>query len=126
MSTSNRFKIAIIAYAFAFFMTGCGGGGGGSSGGGGGGGGGGGAGYNGFTPNSLAGRRMLGTRTFTSTGPVGQTHTYTFSATRFHDSDPPEEADGNYVYNPGNNTAVLDLDYTSPAGFANDSHNLTM
>ena len=69
---------------------------------------------------------MLGTRTFTSTGPVGQTHKYTFSGSRFHDSDAPEESDGNFVWNPGNNAAVLDLDYTSPASFANDSHHLQM
>jgi hypothetical protein len=69
---------------------------------------------------------MLGTRTFTSTGPVGQTHKYTFTGTRFHDSDAPEESEGNFTYNPSNNFAVLDLDYTGPASFANDSHHLEM
>src|SRR4051812_21494350 len=125
MSTSSRLRIAVLAYAFAFLLTGCGGGdggGGGSTGGGGGNN----AGYNGFTPNSLSGRTMLGTRTFTSTGPVGQTHHYTFSGSRFHDSDPPEESEGNFTYNPANNAAVLDLDYTGPASFSNDSHHLDL
>ena len=127
MNTSSRFKPAFVAFAFAAFLTGCGGGGDGSTGstttgstttGG--------SGYNGFAPNSLAGRKMLGTRTFTSTGPVGQTHTYTFSSTKFHDSDPPEESDGNYTYSAGNSSAVLDLHYTSPAGFVGDNHHIEM
>jgi hypothetical protein len=69
---------------------------------------------------------MLGTRTYTSTGPVGQTHKYTFNATRFHDSDPPEESDGNYTYVAGNSSASLDLRYTSPSGFVGDHHQLQM
>jgi hypothetical protein len=130
MNTSSRFKPAIIAYAFAFILMGCGGGGGDGAGSTTTGGGstttGGSGGYNGFAPNSLAGRKMFGTRTFTSTGPVGQTHIYTFNATRFHDSDPPEESDGNFTYAAGNSSAILDLTYTSPAGFAGDKHHLEM
>jgi hypothetical protein len=125
MNTRSRFKPAIIAFAFAAFLTGCGGGGGGSSGTPSGGSNGG-SGYNGFAPNSVAGRKILGTRTFTSTGPVGQTHVYTFSSTKFHDSDPPEESDGNYTYAAGNSSAVLDLHYTSPSGFVGDNHHIEM
>ena len=75
---------------------------------------------------SLAGRTMYGTRTYTSTGPVGQTHVYTFSVNTFHDSDPPEESDGSYIYTPSGNNATLQLDYHSPAGFNGDKHALTM
>ena len=81
---------------------------------------------NGLAPSSLSGRTMLGTRTFTSTGPVGQTHVYTFSANMFHDSDPPEESDGGYVYQPNGNDATLMLNYFSPAFFNGDKHELQM
>jgi len=80
----------------------------------------------GKAPSSLAGKTMLGTRTFTSTGPVGQTHTYTFSANGFHDSDPPEESDGRYNYQPSGDTAALDLTYTNPANFRGDSHQMQL
>lgn len=80
----------------------------------------------GLAPSSLAGKTMYGTRTFTSTGPVGQTHVYTFTLNTFHDSDPPEESDGAYLYQPSGNTASLMLNYYSPAGFNGDSHELQM
>ena len=76
--------------------------------------------------DSLAGRTMYGTRTFTSTGPVGQTHVYTFAANTFHDSDPPEESDGSYVYQPSGNTASIVFSYQSPAGFNGDRHELQL
>ncbi len=80
----------------------------------------------GKAPASLGGKTMLGTRTFTSTGPVGQTHTYTFTANTFHDADPPEQSDGNYVYQPNGDSASLQLNYTKPATFAGDTHDLQM
>ena len=81
---------------------------------------------NGLAPASLAGRTMLGTRTFTTTGPVGQTHVYTFSVNTFHDSDPPEESDGGYIYQPSGNNAMLTLNYFSPQFFNGDKHELQM
>jgi len=69
---------------------------------------------------------MAGTRTFTSTGSTGQTHTYTFNSGHFHDSDPPEEADGTYTYSANNSTATLDLTYTGPADFVGDRHQITL
>ena len=80
----------------------------------------------GNAPASLAGKTMLATRTFTSTGPVGQTHTYTFTNTSFHDSDPPEESAGRYDYHPDQGSASLDLDYTTPASFSKDTQQLEM
>lgn len=80
----------------------------------------------GLAPGSLAGKTMYGTRTFTSTGPVGQTHVYTFSMSTFHDSDPPEESDGSYLYEPNGNNANLTLSYHAPAGFNGDRHELNM
>jgi hypothetical protein len=80
----------------------------------------------GLAPASLAGRTMLGTRTFTTTGPVGQTHVYTFSVNTFHDSDPPEESDGGYIYQPAGNNARLTLNYFSPQSFNGDKHELQM
>ena len=80
----------------------------------------------GLAVSSLAGRTMYGTRTYTSTGPVGQTHTYTFSVNTFHDSDPPEESDGSYLYTANGNDATLQLDYYSPAFFNGDKHALNM
>lgn len=82
--------------------------------------------YNGFAPVSIAGRTMSGTRTFTSTGPSGQTHVYTFGNGTFHDSDSPEESGGTFTYTASNSAATLDLQYTSPATFVGDSHHLTM
>jgi hypothetical protein len=82
--------------------------------------------YNGNAPVSIAGRTMFGTRTFTSTGPTGQTHTYTFGNGTFHDSDAPEESDGTFVYNATRSHATLDLTYTGPTSFTGDKHNLTM
>jgi hypothetical protein len=82
--------------------------------------------YNGNAPVSIAGRTMFGTRTFTSTGPTGQTHTYTFGNGTFHDSDAPEESDGTFVYNATRSHATLDLTYTGPASFEGDKHNLTL
>ncbi len=80
----------------------------------------------GNAPSSLSGKTMLATRTFTSTGPVGQTHTYTFSNNGFHDSDAPEESDGNYVYHPNGDNASLELNYTSPASFDGDKQDMQM
>ena len=80
----------------------------------------------GKAPDSLKGMTMLGTRTYTSTGPVGQTHTYTFAASSFHDSDPPEESDGNYTYEPSGDTASLVLTYTRPQSFRGDRHDIHM
>lgn len=82
--------------------------------------------YNGNAPVSIAGRTMLGTRTFTSTGPNGQTHTYTFGNGTFHDEDGPEQADGTFVYNATRSAATLTLNYTSPAEFQGDMHVMTM
>ena len=82
--------------------------------------------YNGFAPVSIAGRVLAGTRTQTSTGPVGQTHTYTFGNGTFHDSDGDEQADGTYTYVAGNSTATLNLVYTAPQIFNGDKHDLTM
>lgn len=82
--------------------------------------------YIGNAPVSLHARTLYGTRTYTSTGPVGQTHTYTFNGNMFHDSDPPEESDGVYTYSASNSRATLTLDYTSPEDFANDHHQIDM
>jgi hypothetical protein len=82
--------------------------------------------YNGFAPVSIAGRTMEGTRTFTSTGPTGQTHTYTFGNGTFHDSDSPEESGGTFTYTAGRSSATLTLNYTSPASFAGDQHTWNM
>ncbi|HUS34289.1 MAG TPA: hypothetical protein VM680_02945 [Verrucomicrobiae bacterium] len=81
--------------------------------------------YTGNAPVSIAGRTMQGTRTFTSTGPNGQTHTYTFGNGTFHDEDGPEQADGTFVYNANKSHATLTLNYNSP-GFVGDKHDLTM
>jgi hypothetical protein len=83
-------------------------------------------GYNGFAPTSIAGRVMEGTRTFTSTGTSGQTHTYTFGNGSFHDSDSPEESDGTFVYHGGKSTATLNLTYTGPVTFAGDTQQWTL
>ena len=80
----------------------------------------------GLAPPSLAGRVLYGTRTFTSTGPVGQTHVYTFSPNDFHDSDPPEESDGSYSYAPNGDHASLTLAYETPREFDGDLHELAM
>jgi hypothetical protein len=69
---------------------------------------------------------MFGTRTFTSTGPVGQTHIYTFTASTFHDSDAPEEADGNYTYTANGDSAILMLNYTAPEDFSGDRHDIQL
>ena len=69
---------------------------------------------------------MIATRTFTSTGPTGQTHTYTFASGTFHDSDPPEEADGNFSYSANNSAATLTLNYTAPTDFIGDRHEITL
>jgi hypothetical protein len=82
--------------------------------------------YTGDAPVSIAGRTMFGTRTFTSTGPNGQTHTYTFGNGTFHDEDGPEQADGTFVYNANNSAATLTFNYLTPAEFAGDTHVLTM
>jgi hypothetical protein len=82
--------------------------------------------YTGNAPVSIAGRTMQGTRTFTSTGPNGQTHTYTFGNGTFHDEDGPEQADGRFVYNASNSQATLTLNYETPAEFTGDRHVLTM
>lgn len=79
-----------------------------------------------LAPPSLSGRTLFGTRTFTSTGPVGQTHVYTFSATGFHDSDPPEESDGVFAYEPNGHRAALTLSYYSPQNFNGDRHELQL
>jgi hypothetical protein len=81
---------------------------------------------NGLAPSSLDGKTMYGTRTFTSTGPVGQTHVYTFSGNSYHDSDPPEESDGNYVYAANGDQATLTLNYTRPKSFDGDRHEWQM
>ena len=80
----------------------------------------------GLAPASLDGRIMYGTRTFTSTGPVGQTHRYVFVGQTFEDTDPPEEAEGIYDWEPSGDTASLELDYLSPAGFQGDKHDIQM
>jgi hypothetical protein len=77
-------------------------------------------------PSSLDGLTLYGTRTFTSTGPVGQTHVYTFSGNKFHDSDPPEESDGDYIYTPGDGRASLTLLYEAPRTFSGDRHELAL
>jgi hypothetical protein len=82
--------------------------------------------YNGFAPVSISARKMFATRRFTSTGPNGQTHEYTFNNGMFHDSDPPEESDGTYQYTAGNSSATLTLNYTGPAGFVGDQHHLNL
>ena len=79
-----------------------------------------------LAPNSLDGAVMYGTRTYTSTGPVGQTHVYTFTGSSFHDSDPPEESDGSYIYEPAGNHATLTLNYYAPRVFNGDHHALEM
>jgi hypothetical protein len=80
----------------------------------------------GLAPLSLDGQVMHGTRTFTSTGPKGQTHTYTFSGNTFHDSDPPEESDGQYIYAPAVDKATLSLIYYAPKEFDGDRHEMEM
>lgn len=80
----------------------------------------------GNAPSSLTGRRMFATRTFTSTGPTGQTHEYTFTAHTYHDSDAPEESDGTYTYAPNGDDATLELTYTGPAVFEGDKHHINL
>lgn len=76
---------------------------------------------------SLAGVKLTGTRVWTSTGTSGQSHHYTFNhGGHFHDSDSPEQATGRYQYEAGDETASLVLDYTGPADFAGDHHELSM
>lgn len=77
-------------------------------------------------PSSLEGRILYGTRTFTSTGPVGQTHVYTFTGSTFHDSDPPEESDGSYIYELSGARARLSLSYHAPRMFNGDRHEIEM
>ena len=79
-----------------------------------------------LAPASLDGRTLHGTRTFTSTGPNGQTHVYTFAGNSFHDSDPPEESNGTYIYEPAGGNAVLRLSYLAPREFNGDQHRLEM
>ena len=80
----------------------------------------------GLAPTALDGRIMYGTRTFTSTGPVGQTHKYVFVGQTFEDTDPPEEAQGIYDWDPSGDTARLVLNYMSPSDFQGDKHELQM
>lgn len=80
----------------------------------------------GNAPSSLSGRTMFATRTYTSTGPTGQTHKYTFAAQTYHDSDAPEESDGTYTYQPNTDDAVLELTYTGPATFEGDKHHINL
>ncbi len=80
----------------------------------------------GLAPGSIEGRTIHGTRTFTSTGSVGQTHVYTFTGSNFHDSDPPEESDGQYVYQPAGDRAALTLSYTAPREFNGDRHEMEL
>ena len=80
----------------------------------------------GLAATGLNGRILHGTRTFTSTGPVGQTHVYTFSGTNFHDSDPPEESEGAYNYAPDGDHALLTLAYESPREFNGDRHEMAL
>jgi hypothetical protein len=86
----------------------------------------GGDGGSGLAPSSLSGRTMLGTRTFTSTGPMGQTHVYTFAGNTFHDSDPPEESDGSFAYEADGDHATLTLAYYAPENFNGDRHEIRM
>ena len=80
----------------------------------------------GLAATGLNGRILHGTRTFTSTGPVGQTHVYTFSGNNFHDSDPPEESDGMYNYAPNGDHALLTLAYETPREFSGDRHEMAL
>jgi hypothetical protein len=70
---------------------------------------------------------LLGTRRWTSTGPMGQTHRYTFAPNHmFHDSDKPEQACGTWKYEASGDRATLVLDYTGPSDFVGDHHELEM
>jgi hypothetical protein len=80
----------------------------------------------GKAPSTLNGRALSGTRTFTSTGASGQTHVYTFNATTFHDSDPPEESDGTYTWRANGDEGSLVLNYNSPEEFSGDRHELEL
>jgi hypothetical protein len=77
---------------------------------------------------SLAGAQMVGTRTWTTTGPVGQSHYYTFTENgRFHDTDNDEQAAGTYNYERLSDTsAKLILDYKGPGDFTGDRHELLL
>ena len=76
---------------------------------------------------SLTGAKLTGTRVWTSTGTSGQSHHYTFDYNgHFHDSDSPEQATGRYQYAAHDAQASLILDYTGPADFAGDHHELAM
>jgi hypothetical protein len=76
---------------------------------------------------SLEGVKLTGTRVWTSTGTSGQSHHYTFNhGGHFHDSDSPEQATGRYSYQPHDGTASLVLDYTGPADFSGDHHELLL
>jgi hypothetical protein len=76
---------------------------------------------------SLEGVKLTGTRVWTSTGTSGQSHHYTFNhGGHFHDSDSPEQATGRYSYQPHDTTASLVLDYTGPADFSGDHHELSL
>jgi hypothetical protein len=61
----------------------------------------------------LDGRSMRLTRA------TGQTHTFTFTGTLFHDSDPPEEGDGTYSFARTGADADLRLHYLSSSGPVN-------
>ncbi|MEW6157011.1 MAG: hypothetical protein AB1813_06235 [Verrucomicrobiota bacterium] len=78
-----------------------------------------------FAPASLAEKVMELTRLYTSTGPVGQTHFYSFTADgSFHDADNDEQASGKYVYEANQAEAELQLNYEGAADFRGDTHAL--
>ncbi|MDB6040048.1 MAG: hlyA 5 [Verrucomicrobiales bacterium] len=75
----------------------------------------------------LSGVKITGTRVWTTTGTSGQSHHYTFNhGGHFHDSDGQEQATGRYQYQANDSTASLILNYTGPADFSGDHHELNM
>jgi len=83
----------------------------------------------GLAPTTISGRTMIGTRTQTSTGPAGQTHTYTFTGNTFTDVDNDERGTGFYTWAPNGNEANLVLNYTGSSGprdLRGDEHALAM
>ncbi|MGV3771539.1 MAG: hypothetical protein ACO1QB_01465 [Verrucomicrobiales bacterium] len=79
---------------------------------------------NGFAPATLEEQLLTTVRTYTSTGPVGQAHYYNFTKKRFHDANNEEHAIGFYSYTADGNDAVLITDYTGPADFIGDHHEI--
>jgi hypothetical protein len=80
----------------------------------------------GLAPTRLDELVLTTVRTYTSTGPVGQAHYYTFVGNRFHDANNEEHALGHFTYSAEGDDAVFVTDYTGPADFVGDHHEIQM